>query len=147
VKFLRNFLDKQERHFHQGGKLERWFPLYEAIDTLIYTPGKVTRSGAHVRDALDLKRMMLTVVLALVPATLMALYNTGYQAHSALFELGQTTADGWRGLVMAFIGLPADPGNIIANFCSRCAVLLSRLYRHTGGWRGLGSAFCRCQAA
>jgi len=61
VKLLRNFLDKQEKHFVKGGKLKALYPLYEALDTLFYTPGHITKVGSHVRDALDFKRMMVTV--------------------------------------------------------------------------------------
>ena len=63
MKFLRNILDKQAPLFEEGGKLERLYPLYEAQDTILYTPGDVTKGATHVRDALDLKRMMATVII------------------------------------------------------------------------------------
>jgi Na+-transporting NADH:ubiquinone oxidoreductase subunit B len=113
VKLLRKFLDKQGRYFHKGGKLERLFPLYEAIDTLFYTPGKVTISGSHVRDALDLKRMMMTVMYALVPAILMALYNTGYQANLAL--AGDASISTWQAVVVNWLGVGFNPASIFAN--------------------------------
>jgi Na+-transporting NADH:ubiquinone oxidoreductase subunit B len=109
MKFLRNILDKQEKHFKEGGMLAKLYPLYEAVDTLLYTPGHVTKSGTHVKDALDLKRMMVTVVLALVPATLMAMYNTGYQAELALQAAGAAAADGWRGMLLSSLGFTIDP--------------------------------------
>lgn len=84
MKFLRSILDKQAPMFEKGGKLEKLYPLYEANDTFLFTPGHKTKGGTHVRDALDLKRMMITVVVALVPCTLMAIYNSGYQAQVAL---------------------------------------------------------------
>ena len=58
---IRNILDKMEPHFHKGGKYENWYALYEAADTIFYTPGHVTKTGAHVRDMVDLKRMMILV--------------------------------------------------------------------------------------
>ena len=82
MKFLRNFLDKIEPHFLEGGKLEKLYPIYEATDTIFYTPGHSATGKVHVRDALDLKRMMITVIFALIPCVLMALYNTGLQANT-----------------------------------------------------------------
>ena len=98
MKFLREIHDKFEPLFHKGGKLERLYPLYEAHDTLTFTPGEVTRGASHVRDALDLKRMMVTVVVALLPCILVAMYNTGYQANAALAE--GMSAEGIRGMIM-----------------------------------------------
>jgi Na+-transporting NADH:ubiquinone oxidoreductase subunit B len=115
VRFLRDFFDKQEKHFLKGGKLEKLYFLYEAIDGFVFTPDKVTRYPSFVRDAMDLKRMMMMVVYALVPTVLMALYNTGYQANLGLAQLGQSTIGGWREVVLAFLGLGHDPGNILAN--------------------------------
>jgi Na+-transporting NADH:ubiquinone oxidoreductase subunit B len=84
MKLLRDFLDSQEKHFIKGGRFEKLYPFYEANDTLLYTPGDVTKGKTHVRDSLDLKRLMITVVVALIPAVLMAFYNTGYQANLAI---------------------------------------------------------------
>ena len=115
MRFLRDFFDKQEKHFLKGGKLEKLYFLYEAIDGFMFTPDKVTRYPSFVRDAMDLKRMMMMVVYALVPTVLMALYNTGYQANLGLTQLGQSTIGGWREAVLAFLGVGHDPGNILAN--------------------------------
>ncbi|MEJ2536344.1 MAG: NADH:ubiquinone reductase (Na(+)-transporting) subunit B [Calditrichia bacterium] len=115
MRFLRDFFDKQEKHFLKGGKLEKLYFLYEAIDGFMFTPDKVTRYPSFVRDAMDLKRMMMMVVYALVPTVLMALYNTGYQANLGLEKLGQSTIGGWREFVLAFLGVGHDPGNILAN--------------------------------
>ena len=112
---LRQLLDTVEPHFERGGRLERLYPLYELVDTFLYTPSDVTRNAAHVRDGLDLKRMMITVVLAMVPCIFMAMWNTGYQANLALAELGRTSADGWRGVVLTVLGVGVDPGSLVAN--------------------------------
>jgi len=96
MRFLREFLDSQKKHFEKGGKLEALYPFYEANDTLLFTPGEVTHGKTHLRDALDLKRMMITVVLALIPCVLMALYNTGFQANAAISSGAATALDGWR---------------------------------------------------
>lgn len=116
MKFLRDFLDAQHHHFVNGGKLEKLYPLYEAIDTFAYTPGEVAQGSVHVRDALDLKRLMITVVIALTPAILMALFNTGYQANLALEGMGVATVEGWRGALYHGLGFGVDSSNIIANF-------------------------------
>jgi len=115
VKFLRTFLDNQEKYFHKGGKLEKLYPLYEAIDTFLYTSGSVTSKASHIRDAMDLKRMMLMVVIALVPAVIMALFNTGYQANLGIKELGLTTSAHWQSQVVEWLGLGHDPNSWFAN--------------------------------
>ena len=114
MKFLRDFMDKQEKHFLKGGKLEKLYYPYEAIDVFMYTPGRVTKNASHIRDAMDLKRMMMIVVYALVPTVIMALYNTGFQANLALAQLGQAIPEGWRGSVITFLGLGFNSSNILA---------------------------------
>ena len=101
MKLLRELQDKQyELLFKKGKPLEKLFPLYEANDTFLYTPGEVTKGASHVRDGLDLKRMMVTVVTALGLCMLMAMYNTGYQAFRAIeggaepLDIGKRRGDG-----------------------------------------------------
>lgn len=115
MKFLRTFLDNQEKYFHKGAKLEKLYPLYEAIDTFLYTSGSVTSKASHIRDAMDLKRMMLVVVISLVPAVIMALFNTGYQANLGLKELGLTSSAHWQSQVVEWLGLGHDPNSWLAN--------------------------------
>ena len=112
MKSLNNFFLELKPHFEKGGKFARWYPLYEAFDSFLFSTTKSTRLAPHVRDPIDLKRIMITVIIALVPCTLMALWNTGYQANSALAEIGAMPG-GWRGSIMALIGI--DPGSIISN--------------------------------
>ena len=97
MKFLRGALDRADPLFKEGGKFEKLYPVYEALDTFLYTPGEVTAGPSHVRDAMDLKRTMIFVVLALVPCTFMAMFNTGLQANEAMADLGISAAAGWRG--------------------------------------------------
>ena len=113
MKALRNLLDKQEKLFQNGGKLEKLYPLYEAQDTFLYTPGSVTRGASHVRDASDLKRIMITVVVALIPAVYMAMYNTGLQAHKAI-QAGAEPLATWQTQAMQSMGLAFDPSNWLA---------------------------------
>ncbi len=107
-------MDKLHPMFAKGGKLERLFPLYEAGDTFLYTPGEVTHGPSHVRDSLDLKRLMITVVAALAPCIVMAMYNTGLQANLALAQLGLESAEGWRGSLINLLHLGYSPSNVLA---------------------------------
>jgi Na+-transporting NADH:ubiquinone oxidoreductase subunit B len=111
---LRNVLDKLHPHFVKGGKFERLYPLFEAIDSFVYTPGEVTDSAPHVRDAMDLKRVMITVVFALLPCFFMAMWNTGYQANSAM-QLTGGSVDGWRGGLLDVVGFSANPDSFFDN--------------------------------
>lgn len=113
---LRRMLDSVHPQFAEGGKYERLYPLYEAIDTFLYTPDDVTQGPSHIRDAMDLKRMMITVVIALTPCILMAFYNTGYQANLALESLGVEQVPGWRGAILTSLGLEANSSSFLANF-------------------------------
>ena len=115
MKLLRNILDRIEPFFGKGSKLHKLYPIYEVIDTFFYTPADVTRQPCHVRDAIDFKRMMSTVLVALLPCVAMAMYNTGLQANTAMDEMGLTAAAGWRGAVIDMTGLGYDPTNIAAN--------------------------------
>ncbi|MFP5492889.1 MAG: NADH:ubiquinone reductase (Na(+)-transporting) subunit B [Bacteriovoracia bacterium] len=114
MKFLEHFLDKQKPLFTKGGKLEKFYPLYEALDTFAFTPSEVTHSNAHVRDGIDLKRTMITVVVALLPCIFMAMWNTGYQANLVL-ATGKFQALGWRHEIFASLGLSHDPTSFLAN--------------------------------
>jgi Na+-transporting NADH:ubiquinone oxidoreductase subunit B len=113
---LRALLDRQARHFDKGGRLEKLYPLWEAVDTFFYTPASVTRSGAHVRDALDLKRMMILVVVAAIPCALMAMYNTGLQANLALDPAKTAALEGWRHALIRWLGVGYSPSSALANF-------------------------------
>lgn len=99
---LKDFLDRIEPQFEKGGKYEKWYALYEAAATILYTPGKVNTGRTHVRDNLDLKRMMITVWACTFPAMFMGMYNIGLQAQIALVA-GHGTPDVWQvGLFQLF---------------------------------------------
>ena len=116
MKPLRDLLDKQAEHFEEGGKLEKLYPFYEAGDTFLYTPGEVTRADAHVRDGMDLKRMMITVVLSLQPCILMALYNTGLQASLAYQNIGAMGTGDWHIWIAHALGLSFQPNDVLSCF-------------------------------
>ncbi len=122
---IREFLDKIEHNFEKGGKYEKWYALYEAIDTFFYRPGSVTKTTAHVRDGIDLKRMMITVWLCTFPAMFFGMWNVGYQANTILAGNAELMAaqEGWRiGLIQAFAGF--DPGSVWDNFIHGAAYFL-----------------------
>ena len=119
MKFMRDTLDKLHPLFDKGGKLQLFYPLYEAADTFLYTPGHVTRGLTHVRDALDLKRLMIMVVVALVPCVFMAMWNTGYQANLAIESIiaaGYEPAFDWHNDIHAMLGLGHSSGSFLDNF-------------------------------
>lgn len=109
---LRNFFDRIEPHFEKGGKWERYFPLYEMVESFLYTPKTVTTVAPHARSYIDMKRIMTYVVLATIPCILMALYNTGYQTNMAIAEMG---ASGWRASIVEALGIGFDANNVAAN--------------------------------
>lgn len=100
----REILDSMEPHFTKGGRFEKYYGLYEMVDTFIYTPADVTRGFTHVRDGNDLKRTMTFVVIATFFCVLMAMYNTGYQANLAMQAMGLEAIDNWRSIPMALFG-------------------------------------------
>lgn len=116
MKPLRRLLDSIEPHFSNDGKLRWAYPLYEAADTFLFTPGEVTHGPSHVRDSMDLKRMMTTVVVALLPCILMAMWNTGFQANLAYESLNQQpdAATNWRYGIIDAIGIGYSSSSLLA---------------------------------
>lgn len=98
---LRKWMDKLSPHFDKGGKYEKWYPLFEAVDTFFYSPGKITYQPSFVRDGIDMKRIMITVWLTTFPAMFWGMWNVGYQATSAMADLNLAAPDGWRGVFLA----------------------------------------------
>ncbi|GAA5506758.1 NADH:ubiquinone reductase (Na(+)-transporting) subunit B [Novipirellula caenicola] len=119
MKALRDALDKVHPLFAKGGALEIAYPVYEALDTFLYTPGEVAKGQTHVRDAIDLKRMMITVVMALVPVTLFGMWNVGYQANTAIEAMAAAGIDhsgDWHYTIHHAIGFENDSSNHADNF-------------------------------
>jgi Na+-transporting NADH:ubiquinone oxidoreductase subunit B len=100
-----------EPHFEKGGKYEKWYALYEAVDTIFYSPKSVTKTTAHIRDGIDLKRIMITVWFCTFPAMFFGMWNVGFQANTAIAAgLGSIPTD-WHSWF--FIG--HDPANWLHN--------------------------------
>ena len=111
---MRRWLESMKPVFSKGGRFEKYHALYEMVDTFLYTPADTTRAAPHVRDGVDLKRLMSYVVVALIPCILWSWFNTGYQTNLALQELAIVKED-WRGLLLQTLGIGFDPGSILAN--------------------------------
>ena len=90
MNFLRNYLDKQKPKFEKGGKLYKLHSVFTGFESFLFVPNRTTSSGCNIRDAIDLKRTMIIVVLALIPALLFGIYNVGYQHFSAMGTLADT---------------------------------------------------------
>ncbi len=99
---LRKILDDVEHHFQEGGRYQNWYALYEVFDTFLYAPSSVTQTTAHVRDGVDLKRIMITVWLAAFPAMFYGMYNLGFQATDVM-AAGAQVSD-WRGFLIESFG-------------------------------------------
>ena len=100
---LRNFIDKIKPTFSEGGKLSWLSQTFGGFETFAFTPNKVTQRGSHVRDAVDMKRAMITVVIALVPAMLFGMWNIGYQTSEALVAQGGDAFGWWYCLWFGFV--------------------------------------------
>ncbi|MBQ4844079.1 NADH:ubiquinone reductase (Na(+)-transporting) subunit B [Pseudoalteromonas sp. MMG005] len=121
---LKKFLEDIEPHFEAGGKHEKWYALYEAIATVFYTPGYVNKGGTHVRDNIDLKRIMILVWMATFPAMFFGMFNIGHQAALALgngFEIANT----WQVAIFQALGgeLTAQAGWGAKMFYGACFYL------------------------
>jgi Na+-transporting NADH:ubiquinone oxidoreductase subunit B len=112
---LRQLLDRMHPLFAKGGPYQRFHALYEMVDTFLWTPSDVTRGSPHVRDAIDLKRVMSYVVVATMPCVLVGLWNTGFQANQAIAELSLGAVGGWRGALMDLFGAGNDPSSVYDN--------------------------------
>lgn len=103
---LKEYLERIEPDFEPGGKYEKWYALYEAAATIFYTPGKVTKSTTHVRDSIDLKRIMIMVWMATFPAMFYGMFNIGQQAHLAIMNGAGAVAlpDVWQAALFTSLG-------------------------------------------
>lgn len=120
---LRSLLDSAAPHFEKGGRFEKMYPLYEALDTGLYSPPNVTNNTAHVRDGIDLKRIMITVWVCTFPAMFFGMYNLGLQANLAIAG-DATLIEGWREMLVQLLGAGHDAGSIWDNIVFGAAYFL-----------------------
>jgi Na+-transporting NADH:ubiquinone oxidoreductase subunit B len=107
MKFLRDKLDDLAPLFEKGGKYEKFWPLFDLQSSFLFTSGEVTRTASHVRDSTDMKRLMMTVVVALLPCMLMACWNTGYEGMLAIAK-GASPLDSWQTTLWQALGFSFD---------------------------------------
>ena len=112
---LRNFFDGIEPNFEKGGRYEKYYPIYEMIETILYTGKSVTKAAPHARSFVDMKRIMTYVVISTIPCILWAFYNTGLQTNIGLAELGDASHVGWRIFIIKMLGVSLNPDSILAN--------------------------------
>lgn len=124
MKRLRKMLDRMEPLFIPGGRYEKFHALFEMVDTLFYSPPDISRGSLHVRDALDLKRVMILVVFAVTPCALIGMWNAGFQANTAMAAMGISGIEGWRGVVLPLMGAGYDPQSFYDCFAQGLLYLL-----------------------
>jgi len=104
-------MDGLEPNFHKGGKYEKYYAIYEMVDTIFYTPGKTTVGQSHVRDAVDMKRVMTTVWWCAFFPMLVGMYMVGHNATVAMQDLGIPALEGWRGVIISLMA-GYDPNSL-----------------------------------
>jgi Na+-transporting NADH:ubiquinone oxidoreductase subunit B len=102
MKALRNFLDKIKPQFEKGAKFGIFGSSFEAFESFLFVSNKVTSKGSHIRDSIDMKRTMIVVVIALIPALLFGMWNVGYQHFLSLGEQADFWATFWFGFLKVF---------------------------------------------
>jgi Na+-transporting NADH:ubiquinone oxidoreductase subunit B len=112
---LRSFFDGIEPHFVKGGRYEKYFPMYEMIETILYTGKTVTKAAPHARSFVDMKRIMTYVVISTIPCILWSFYNTGLQTNIALGALSEVGQVGWRIWIINALDIGLNPDSILAN--------------------------------
>jgi len=121
---MRGFFQKHAAKFEQDGPFQKWGALYRGVWSFLYSPGHVNSGSTHVRDGIELKRIMIFVWLAVLPTAMMGIYNTGLQANSVLSGLGQSGIEGWRATFITVLQAGYNPANIWDNFVHGAAYFL-----------------------
>lgn len=119
MKFIRKFLEKQDKHFKEDGKLKRFYPMWEATESFFFTSPRSTKGLVHIKDGMDLKRIMVAVILALIPLMLISFYNVGLQTNlvlSKIKDVSEIVNNNWRLGLFQSLGFSFDPEGIFPNF-------------------------------
>jgi Na+-transporting NADH:ubiquinone oxidoreductase subunit B len=112
---LRSYFNSIEPNFQRGGKYEKYYPIFEMVETIFFTSNTVTKVAPHARSFVDMKRVMTYVVISTIPCVLWALYNTGLQTNTALSSLDIKEISGWRISLLQLTGIGLDPQSLISN--------------------------------
>ncbi|MDB2479119.1 NADH:ubiquinone reductase (Na(+)-transporting) subunit B [Alphaproteobacteria bacterium] len=112
---LRSYFNSIEPNFQRGGKYEKYYPIFEMIETIFFTSNTVTKVAPHARSFVDMKRVMTYVVISTIPCVIWALYNTGLQTNTALSSLDLKELSGWRISFLQITGIGLDPQNLLSN--------------------------------
>lgn len=128
---LKAFLEKIEPDFEAGGKYEKFYALYEAAATIFYTPGTVNKASTHVKDSIDLKRIMIMVWMATFPAMFYGMYNIGAQAHEAIMAGAGTLPDIWQAALFTALGGSLDASSGWAGMMAYGACFFVPIYATT----------------
>ena len=112
---LRSYFNSLEPHFEKGGKYEKYYPIFEMVETIFFTSNTVTKVAPHARSFVDMKRVMTYVVISTIPCIMWALYNTGLQTNTALASVDIQNHSGWRIVLLQLTGLGIDPESFISN--------------------------------
>ncbi|MGA1863015.1 NADH:ubiquinone reductase (Na(+)-transporting) subunit B [Deferribacter thermophilus] len=123
MKRLQKFFEKIGEHFKEGGKYSRWYPLYEATESFFFSPDTKATGKCHIRDVADFKRVMIFVVIALLPVTIFAIYNTGLQTN-LLINKYNIIPDGFRWDILKWFHVSFDSSSIVSNFAVGLAYFL-----------------------
>ena len=115
---IRKFFSNLEPHFEKGGKYQKFYPIFEMIETIFYTSKTVTSAAPHARSFVDMKRIMTYVVISTIPCVLWAFYNTGLQTNIALANLDVANLSNWRIFFLQLTGIGLNPNSIFANILS-----------------------------
>lgn len=103
MKALRNYIDKIKPNFEPGGKFAMFQSVFEGFETFLFVPNTTSKSGVHIHDSIDSKRTMTVVIIALLPALLLGMYNVGYQHYLAIGELAETGF--WMTFLFGFLAV------------------------------------------
>ena len=138
---LKSILEDLEPHFHKGGKWEKWYSLYEAVDTIFYSPPSVTKTTAHVRDGIDLKRIMITVWMCTFPAMFAGMYFHGGNAMEAIAAGVAEAPAGIHGWIMAcLLALSTGPTPVCYRRCCTAHACSCRCTRPPLLWVASGKS-------
>ena len=143
---IREFVEKFAERFQPGAPLEKWYPAWDAVENFILSSGVRTAGASHIRDGVDMQRIMVLVWFATFPAMFWGMYNVGWQANSALMENPGLLGDGLQAWIIGLLS-GGDPASIWGLSGLRCGPLCADLRGDLSDRGVLGDPVCRGAAA